>query len=35
MPGRVGLRLWMHALRDPSLYDSTAAITGLLGLPLR
>lgn len=34
MPGRVGLRLWMHALRDPSLYESTDAMTGLLGLSL-
>lgn len=34
MPGRVGLRLWMHALRDPSLYGSTDAMAGLLGLPL-
>lgn len=32
MPGRIGLRLWMHALRDPNLYDSTTAITGLLAL---
>lgn len=29
MPGRVGRRLWMHALRDPHLYDATAAIRGL------
>lgn len=34
MPGRVGLRLWMHALRDRSLYVSTDAMAGLLGLPL-
>ncbi|MDT0684158.1 SIR2 family protein [Roseicyclus sp. F158] len=34
MPGRVGLRLWMHALRDRSLYHSTDAIEGLLDLSL-
>lgn len=34
MPGRVGLRLWMHALRDPNLYDSTDAMAGLLVLSL-
>lgn len=34
MPGRVGLRLWMHALRSSSLYDSTTAIKGLLSLSL-
>lgn len=32
MPGRVGLRLWLHALRDPKLYASTEAIAALLGL---
>ena len=34
MPGRVGLRLWMHALRNSNLYDSTAAISGIVALPL-
>jgi len=33
-PSRVGLRLWMHALRDPRLYESTDALAGLLGLSL-
>lgn len=32
MPGRVGIRLWLHALRDARVYDSNAAIRGLLGL---
>lgn len=34
MPGRVGLRLWMHALRDPRLYGSAEAIKGMCDLPL-
>ncbi|PWE26994.1 hypothetical protein C4N9_18485 [Pararhodobacter marinus] len=34
IPSRVGVRLWMHALRDSSLYDSTHAMAGLLGLSL-
>lgn len=34
MPGRVGLRLWMHALRDPSVYAATDAMAGLVGLSL-
>lgn len=34
MPGRVGIRLWMHALRDPRLFEATTAIAGLLDLPL-
>lgn len=34
MPGRIGLRLWMHAIRDPQLYSSDEAITEITGLPL-
>jgi hypothetical protein len=34
MPGRIGLRLWLHALRDPTLYASTEAIRWIFDLPL-
>lgn len=33
MPGRIGIRLWLHALRAPTLYTSTEAITGIYDLP--
>ncbi|MCA0203370.1 MAG: SIR2 family protein [Proteobacteria bacterium] len=34
MPSRVGLRLWMHALRNPNLFAATEAMAALLGLSL-
>ncbi|MEG3153514.1 SIR2 family protein [Sphingomonas sp. RB1R13] len=34
MPGRLGLRLWLHALRQPQLFGAEEALSGVAGLPL-
>lgn len=33
LPGRLGLRLWLHAARHPGLFGPNEVVTGLLGLP--
>lgn len=34
MPGFLGARLWLHALRSPELFTAAEAFEGLLSLPL-
>jgi hypothetical protein len=34
MPGKLGIRLWLHALCNPTLFTSNEAINGLMALTL-